>query len=118
MSLIGMALTVDSGKENKMATQKDFLTASKILDESIEVLHARGRKYADPATNHLRISHLWSTYLERYVSPQQVAGCMALLKIARSMESPDHLDNFVDGAAYLAIAGELGGMDWENYGNY
>ena len=101
-----------------MATQKDSLTASKILGESIDILQARGRKYADPATNHLRISHLWSTYLERYVSPQQVATCMALVKIARSMESPDHLDNFIDGAAYLAISGELGSMEWEDYGNY
>ena len=101
-----------------MDTQKASLRASEILDEANDILQARGRKYADPATNHLRISHLWSTYLERYISPQQVAACMALVKIARSMESPDHLDNFIDGAAYLAIAGELGAMEWENYGNY
>ena len=101
-----------------MDTQKDSVRASQILDESIEMLTARGRVYADPATNHLRISHLWTTYLERYVSPEQVAGCMALLKIARSMESPKHLDNYVDAAAYLAIQGELATLDWEDYGNY
>ena len=101
-----------------MATQKVTLNASKILDESRDMLQARGRQYADPATNHLRISHLWSTYLERYVSPEQVAGCMALLKIARSMESPKLLDHYIDAAAYLAIQGELATMDWENYGNY
>lgn len=101
-----------------MDTQKEFLKASDILDESSAIMQARGRQYADPATNHLRISHLWSTYLERYVSPQQVAGCMALLKIARSMESPEHLDHYIDAAAYFAISGELATMDWENYGNY
>ena len=92
--------------------------ASEILDESVNMLHARGRQYADPATNHLRISHFWSTYLERYVSPEQVAGCMALLKIARSMESPQLVDHYVDAAAYLAIQGELATMDWDEYGNY
>ena len=101
-----------------MDMPKVSLKASEILDESVNMLHARGRQYADPATNHLRISHLWSTYLERYVSPEQVAGCMALLKIARSMESPKHLDHYIDAAAYLAIQGELATLDWEEYGNY
>ena len=101
-----------------MDTQKVSHKASEILDESVNMLHARGRQYADPATNHLRISHLWTTYLERYVSPEQVAGCMALLKIARSMESPQLVDHYVDAAAYLAIQGELATMDWDEYGNY
>jgi len=101
-----------------MDTQKVSHKASEILDESVNMLQARGRQYADPATNHLRISHLWTTYLERYVSPEQVAGCMALLKIARSMESPQLVDHYVDAAAYLAIQGELATMDWDEYGNY
>ena len=101
-----------------MDTQKVSHKASEILDESVNMLQARGRQYADPATNHLRISHLWTTYLERYVSPEQVAGCMALLKIARSMESPQLVDHYVDAAAYLAIQGELATMDWDQYGNY
>ena len=118
MFATGMDSIEDSRKGSKMDTPKDSVKATNILNESITTLQARGRVYADPATNHLRISHLWSTYLERYVSPEQVATCMALLKIARSMESAEYVDNYVDAAAYLAISGELATMDWDDYGNY
>ena len=43
---------------------------------------------------------------ERPIHPHQVAGCMALVKLARSMET-GKVDNFIDGAAYFAIIGEL-----------
>jgi hypothetical protein len=99
-------------------TPKVSATAHEILDEAISILQARGRVYADPVTNHFRISQLWSTYLETAIEPHQVAVCMALVKIARSMETPDHLDSYTDGAAYLGIAGELGTMDWDSYGSY
>ena len=118
MSVIGTATTEVSEKGSAMDTPEEFHKASKILDESSNILEARGRQYGDPATMHLRISHLWTTYLERYISPEQVAGCMALLKIARSMESPKLLDSYIDAACYLAISGELATMDWDNYGNY
>jgi hypothetical protein len=32
---------------------------------------------------------------------------MALVKISRLVQTPDHEDSYVDGAAYIAIAGEL-----------
>jgi hypothetical protein len=40
------------------------------------------------------------------VTDYQVAMCMALVKIARSMETAKP-DNYIDGAAYFAIAGQL-----------
>jgi hypothetical protein len=43
-----------------------------------------------------------------------VAICMALLKLARVMESRSHDDNFVDLVAYAAIAGELAVKDWHD----
>ena len=33
--------------------------------------------------------------------------CLALVKVARLIETPDHLDSFVDLAAYASIAGEI-----------
>jgi len=92
--------------------------AHEILDESGEILSARGRVYADPVTNHFRIAQLWSTYLEFSVEPHQVAMCMALVKIARTMETPSHLDSYIDGAAYFGISGECATVDWDEYGNY
>ena len=105
-------------KESEMATPEAIVTATDFLNEAAKTVGDRGRVYADPATNHLRIAHLWSTYLETAIEPLQVAICMALVKIARSMETPDHVDSYVDGAAYLAIAGQLGTLDWNTFGNY
>ena len=62
--------------------------------------------YGDVITNHERISRLWSVVLETEITPAQAALCMALVKVARLIQTPDHIDSFVDGAAYLAIAGE------------
>ena len=44
------------------------------------------------------------------VTPQQVAICMALVKIARLMET-ETLDSFIDLAAYASIAGEIATFD-------
>ena len=63
--------------------------------------------YGDPYINHKRIADLWSVYLETEISPSQVALCLSLVKIARLIESPNHLDSYIDLAAYGAIAGEI-----------
>lgn len=67
----------------------------------------RDKNYGTPRTNHERIAAIWSVVLGIEVTPSQVALCMAGVKIARLVETPDHIDSFVDGAAYLAIAGEI-----------
>jgi len=56
--------------------------------------------------NHRRIADLWSAYLEIAITPEQVAICQALVKVARSQQSSID-DHYIDGAAYFAIAGEL-----------
>jgi hypothetical protein len=40
--------------------------------------------------------------------------CLALVKVARSMETPK-VDNFIDGAAYFAISGQLATEENELY---
>ena len=40
------------------------------------------------------------------ITDYQVASCMVLVKLARSMET-GKVDNYIDGAAYMAIAGQL-----------
>jgi hypothetical protein len=78
-----------------------------ILQEAAR-LTAKDRQniYGDPKTNHRRIADLWTTYLEHEITPQQVAICMALVKVARLMQTETE-DSFVDLAAYAAIAGEI-----------
>jgi len=80
----------------------------KILDEAKRLTHSdRQNTYGDPLTNHQRIADLWSVYLETEITPSQVALCLCLVKIARLMQTPDHIDSFIDLAAYGAIGGEI-----------
>jgi len=83
------------------------MNRGEILQEAAR-LTAKDRQniYGDPRTNHCRIADLWTTYLEHQITPQQVAICMALVKIARLMET-ETLDSFIDLAAYASIAGEI-----------
>jgi hypothetical protein len=70
----------------------------------------RQKIYGDPRTNHCRIADLWTVYLEHQITPQQVAICMALVKVARLMETETE-DSFIDLAAYASIAGEIATFD-------
>jgi len=81
-----------------------------ILDEASRLTHGdRDKNYGTPLVNHQRIAAIWSVILGMEVTPSQVALCMAGVKIARLVETPDHEDSFVDACAYLAIAGEIVG---------
>lgn len=67
----------------------------------------RQKIYGEPRVNHERIAALWSTYLDVDITPEQASICMLLVKVARVMQTPDHLDSYVDMAAYAAISGEI-----------
>lgn len=67
----------------------------------------RNDQNGNPEENHIRIAKIWSVILGIEVEPYQVAICMAGLKIARLAYNEKILDSYIDGAAYLAIAGEI-----------
>lgn len=79
-----------------------------ILKEAERLTHGnRNSNYGEPLVNHQRIADIWSVILGVKVRPDQVALCMVGVKIARLVETPQHQDSFIDGAAYFAIAGEI-----------
>lgn len=79
-----------------------------ILDEAKRLIHTdRQKDYGHPLINHQRIAKLWSVILEKEITPAQAALCMAMVKAARVVQTPNHEDSYIDGAAYFAIAGEL-----------
>ena len=81
---------------------------TKILQLATELVDGdRDRVYGDPRSNHERIAAIWSVLLDTPVNAQQVAMCMAAVKMSRLVQTPNHLDSYVDAAAYMAIAGEL-----------
>jgi hypothetical protein len=79
-------------------------TTEQLFNNVIEIIHARGLNYGHPLPNHKRIAELWSAYLGYPVQPNEVAICMALVKISRQAENVAHVDNYEDAIAYLAIA--------------
>jgi|TARA_R100001509_G_scaffold77882_1_gene43574 hypothetical protein len=79
----------------------------KILDQAKKLIGgARNTDYGDRLTNHQNIADLWSVFLQKKITAHDVAICMALVKVARLIHSHKS-DNYVDLAAYSAIAGEI-----------
>ena len=90
------------------------MKASDYLNEARAIIEDRGMDYGHPSDNMQRTARLWSAYLEMPITDDQVAMCLALVKVARSMETAK-VDNFIDGAAYFAISGQLATEENELY---
>jgi len=81
----------------------------RILARAAEVTGGdRQDSYGPVKMNLQRIADLWTAYLDREVviTAEDAAWMMVLLKMARSGADGYHEDNYVDAAAYAAIAGE------------
>lgn len=78
----------------------------------------RQETYGPPHENLQDIARLWNAYLdilterraERWLLPSDVAILNLLQKIARTIRGY-HEDNYIDAAAYAAIAGELAELE-------
>lgn len=90
------------------------MKAGDFLTEAKAIIQDRGMDYGHPTDNMQRTARLWSAYLEVPIMDYQVANCMALVKLARSMES-GKVDTYIDFAAYAAIAGTLHTQEDELY---
>lgn len=75
------------------------------LVEARAIIGDRQSDYGHPTDTMQRTARLWTAYLEIPVEAHQVAVLMALLKIARSMDS-DKADNWIDALGYVAIAAQ------------
>jgi len=72
----------------------------------------RNESYGPPFDNLTDCASLWRSYIrtkyaaEVELDAEDVAWMMALVKMTRSFQRGYHADNYVDSAAYSAIAGE------------
>jgi hypothetical protein len=82
------------------------MMARDYLNEARATIQDRGLEYGHPSDNMARTAALWSAYLEMPVTDYQVSMCMALVKIARSMETAK-TDTYIDLVAYASIAAQL-----------
>jgi hypothetical protein len=86
-----------------------------LLDEVRITLSDRGHIYGNASLNHRRISELWSGYFDSYISPEQVAMAMLLVKVSRLSQTSDHEDSLKDllgyGLIYHQIVREMRGEE-------
>jgi hypothetical protein len=84
------------------------LLPEEILKEAASLVAGqRAEQHGDYTTLHERIADLWSSYLKFKVSPEQVALCMVLVKIARDEVGNENPDDAIDAASYVALWGAL-----------
>ncbi len=87
--------------------------AQTALSLATDAITDRQSSYGTPASNFARVAAFWNAILsdklkgEHPISAADVAMMMSALKLARLVNSPDHLDSAVDGAAYLALLAEV-----------
>lgn len=81
------------------------MKSSDYLTEAKAIISDRQADYGHPTDTMQRAARLWSAYLEIPIEAHQVAVCMALMKIARSMDG-HKVDNWIDALGYVAIAAQ------------
>lgn len=94
----------DSGREPEPWTR------TRVLSEAEKcVCGQREQDYGTPEDSFEMIGKLWTVYLDyaTKIDAHDVAAMMALLKIARISENPQHMDSWVDLAGYASCGGEI-----------
>lgn len=95
------------------------MKAAAIAQKAAELVGGdRKAAYGDAVSGLTRIAILWNAHLHatgnappRPIGAADVAWMMAELKHARAFTGPYRLDNYVDGAGWIAIAGEVAAKD-------
>ena len=97
-----------------MRSAADILENARVL-----VNENRHDQHGEKTQNHRNIANLWNAYIynkhtsrglsnmQCLLDEQDVAVMQALLKIARTLLGEHNEDDYIDGAGYLGIAGEL-----------
>jgi hypothetical protein len=91
------------------------MKASEILLTATDTISQRGLSYGHPADNMSHTAMLLSAYLQTPIHDYQVAGIMVLVKLARTNQSAQQLDTWIDLCSYGAIAGQLATEENELY---
>lgn len=95
---------------------------SNVLEIADSLIHGdRAEDYGVARENFAAVAALWRVYLLRrgvitvdtpnVLSPEDVCMMLALLKIARLGNSPNHTDSLVDAIGYLALIEKCKGED-------
>ena len=83
------------------------MKANEILLTATDTISERGLSYGHPSDNLSHTAMLISAYLQTPIHDYQVAGIMVLVKLARTNQSAQHIDNWIDMASYASLGGQL-----------
>jgi len=84
------------------------MTPTEILDAARSAITVdRSATHGQPEDSFAAIAEVWSWWLQHRVSPHDVAMMMGLMKDARARGNPLHMDNYVDGVGYRALAAQM-----------
>lgn len=82
-------------------------TNGKLLVNAYSLINGdRMREYGNPQQGFICIATMWTAYLNKKISPHDVACMMALLKLAREAHKHKE-DNLLDAAGYIGLAADL-----------
>lgn len=90
---------------------------SEILRTAVELIDGeRDASYGDPDKQYECTAGLWEAYLRGRgmavnITPHDALVMMGLLKVSRMACGAAHEDNYVDAAGYIALAGEVKGIE-------
>ena len=116
-NLIALGIVADP-KENdyefeRVSAARPVETAAKILSEAIKTMEVRGSLYDSKSVGSkeersmLKTVKMFEVLTGVSISEEQGWKFMAVLKLVRSETgNASHKDNYLDGAAYMALAGE------------
>lgn len=106
-NVVAKKMAAVEGKGGGSSTQppKGGALLDTILDQAKETIYGRDRQtaYGPPKEHFEMVSALWSGYLNSSITPSDVCIMMALLKVARLAQTPDHHDSQVDAAGYFGL---------------
>lgn len=101
----GGPVTYDTTADEAPRTSK---RARAILELAASLVDGdRNDTYGDAKTQFESTGRMWAEVLGVPVTGEQVALCMALVKINRLITNTGHADSWTDGAGYLALGGGI-----------
>ena len=81
---------------------------SKVYSEIAKIREGRRQMHGAAKENFEMIAKIWSAYTGASIDAKDVGFMMAMLKASRYKGGDkNNLDNFVDGANYIALAGDF-----------
>ena len=93
---------------NNRNISEEVSVREQTLDEAKKcVMGDREQDYGTPESNFATIAKLWTDYLDKDISAQQVADMMILMKISRIKNGGGTGDSYVDIAGYAACGNEI-----------